>query len=197
VAAGSGRIGKRPSTHSRALRLAALSACADTVFPNNLRAGATPTRPAAAAVSADIERDRPAEVDGDEERAGMASATQDRIAALTQKMLRKKLFVVLTKPKAGPEKIAEVLPLHLEYMIGLEKQGLLFASGPLTEEGAEPRGDGLTILRAKNAAEARRLAEADPFSTHGLRTFEVREWTVMEGSLGLKVNLSDQSIEVA
>jgi len=127
----------------------------------------------------------------------MASATQDRIAALTQKMLRKKLFVVLTKPKAGPEKIAEVLPLHLEYMIGLERQGLLFASGPLTEEGAEPRGDGLTILRAKNAAEARRLAEADPFSTHGLRTFEVREWTVMEGSLGLKVNLSDQSIEVA
>jgi hypothetical protein len=32
---------------------------------------------------------------------------------------------------------------------------------------------------------------------HGLRTFDLREWTVMEGSLGLKVNLSDQSIEVA
>jgi len=25
----------------------------------------------------------------------------------------------------------------------------------------------------------------------------VREWTVMEGSLGLKVNFSDQSLEIA
>jgi hypothetical protein len=55
----------------------------------------------------------------------------------------------------------------------------------------------LTILRAANAQEARTLAEADPFVTNGLRTFELKEWTIMEGSLGLKVNLSDQSIEVA
>jgi hypothetical protein len=55
----------------------------------------------------------------------------------------------------------------------------------------------LTILRSNSAAEARRIAEADPFYVNGLRAFEVREWTVMEGSLSLKVNLSDQSIEVA
>jgi hypothetical protein len=38
---------------------------------------------------------------------------------------------------------------------------------------------------------------SSPFSAHGLRTFEVRQWTVMEGTLGLKVNLSDQSVVVA
>ena len=38
----------------------------------------------------------------------------------------------------------------------------------------------------------RAIAEADPLFTAGLRTFEVREWTVMEGSLVLKVNFSDQ-----
>jgi hypothetical protein len=30
-----------------------------------------------------------------------------------------------------------------------------------------------------------------------IRTFEVREWTVMEGSLGVRVNFSDQSLEIA
>jgi uncharacterized protein YciI len=91
-----------------------------------------------------------------------------------------------------------LLPAHLEYMIGLEKRGLLFASGPLSDGGAgSPNGAGLTILRAANAQEARALAEADPFVTKGLRTFELKEWIVMEGSIGLKVNLSDQSIEVA
>jgi uncharacterized protein len=127
----------------------------------------------------------------------MAPSTEDRIAELTGRMLRKKLYVVLTRATAGPDAIKAALPAHLEYMIGLEKAGALFASGPLTEPGGEPRGDGLTILRAASADEARRLAEADPFSVNGLRTFELREWTVMEGSLGLKVNMSDQSIEVA
>jgi uncharacterized protein YciI len=127
----------------------------------------------------------------------MAPSTEERIAELTRAMLRKKLYVVLTRATAAPEAIQAVLPAHLEYMIGLEKRGAVFASGPLTEPGGAPRGDGLTVLRAASAEEARRIADADPFSVNGLRTFELREWTVMEGSLGLKVNLSDQSIEVA
>ena len=40
------------------------------------------------------------------------------------------------------------------------------------------------------------LAEADPFVRNGLRSFELKEWTIMEGSLGLRVNLSDQTVEV-
>ena len=127
----------------------------------------------------------------------MTSATEERIRELTQGMLRKKLYVVLSTAKAGPDRIKDVLPRHLEYMIGLEKKGLVFASGPLTDEGGEPRGDGMTILRAASAEEARTIAAADPFFAHGLRTFEVREWTVMEGTLGLTVNFSDQSIQVA
>jgi uncharacterized protein YciI len=112
-------------------------------------------------------------------------------------MLRKKLYVVLSKGGAAPEQIAEHLPRHLEYMIGLEKEGVLFASGPLAEADGQVRGDGLTIVRAPSAQAARAIAEADPFVVHGLRSFELREWTVMEGSLGIKVNLSDQSLELA
>lgn len=127
----------------------------------------------------------------------MAASAEERIRQLTKAMLRKKLYVILSKGGATPEQIGALLPDHLEYMIGLEKKGAVFASGPLTVAAGKPVGDGLTILRAANEDEARKIASTDPFVVNGLRTFEVREWTVMEGSLGLKVNFSDQSLEIA
>jgi uncharacterized protein len=89
------------------------------------------------------------------------------------------------------------LPQHLEYMVGLEKSGVLFASGPLTAAAGSPAGDGLTILRAASADEAQAIASTDPFVVNKLRSFEVREWTLMEGSFGVKVNFSDQSLDIA
>jgi len=127
----------------------------------------------------------------------MAGSADERIRQLTQGMLRKKLYVVLSKGGATPEQLGAVLPDHLEYMIGLEKRGALFASGPLSTAPGQPIGDGLTILRASSVDEARQIASADPFVVNKVRTFEVREWTVMEGSLGVRVNFSDQSLEIA
>ena len=121
---------------------------------------------------------------------------EERVADLTRKMLRKKFYVVLSKPAVTPDKLQPFLSAHLEYMIGLEKRGHVFASGPLTDGEGPPSGQGLTVLRAKDANEARALAEADPFFINGLRSYELKEWTVMEGTLGLRVNLSDQTIEV-
>jgi uncharacterized protein YciI len=112
-------------------------------------------------------------------------------------MLRKKLFAVFSKGGATADQIAAVLPQHLEYMIGLEKNGVLFASGPLTATAGAPAGDGLTILRAASVDEARAIASADPFVVNKLRGFEVREWTLMEGSFGVTVNFSDQSLDIA
>jgi uncharacterized protein YciI len=127
----------------------------------------------------------------------MATSAEERIQQLTKGMLRKKLFVVLSKGNATPDQIGALLPQHLEFMIGLEKAGVLFASGPLTDAEGKTRGDGLTIVRAASTADARKIAEQDPFVVNKLRTFELREWTVMEGSLGIRINLSDQSLELA
>jgi len=126
----------------------------------------------------------------------MPSSAEERIRQLTKGMLRKKLFIILSKGGATPDQIGALLPQHLEYMIGLEKTGVLFASGPLADAEGKTRGDGLTIVRAASAADARKIAEQDPFVVNKLRTFELREWTVMEGSLGIKINLSDQSLEL-
>lgn len=124
----------------------------------------------------------------------MTASVDERIRELTQHMLRKTLYVVFAKGKASPDQLKQHLPAHLTYMISLEKEGVLFASGPLAEEGGTPRGDGMTILRSASAEEARTIAERDPFYVNGLRTFEVREWTLMEGALTLRVNFSDQTI---
>jgi uncharacterized protein YciI len=120
-----------------------------------------------------------------------------RVAELTQKMWKRKFYALLSQPSPTPEKLKPLLPAHLEYMISLEKSGVLFASGPLSDGKGPPTGAGLTILRVTGIDEARALAEADPFVLNGLRTFELKEWTIMEGTLGLRVNLSDQSVEVA
>jgi uncharacterized protein len=120
-----------------------------------------------------------------------------RIAELTQKMWRRKFFAVLSQPSPTPEKLKPLLQSHLEYMISLEKRGVLFASGPLSDGKGPPTGAGLTVLRVKDLDEARALADADPFVRNKLRTYELKEWTIMEGTLGLRVNLSDQSVEVA
>src|SRR5690606_37818755 len=115
---------------------------------------------------------------------------------LTARMLRKRLYVILSKGAATPDEIGAVLPEHLEYMIGLERKGALFASGPLSAVPGGPAGDGLTILRAADLEEARAIAETDPFVKRGLRTIDIREWTLMEGSFGVRVHFSDQSLAI-
>jgi uncharacterized protein len=39
--------------------------------------------------------------------------------------------------------------------------------------------------------------ECDPFVTKGLRGADLREWTLMEGSIGLTLNCSDRTIALA
>ena len=122
----------------------------------------------------------------------MSTTAEQDIQALTKNMLRRKLYVVLSRGKGAD--LRPYLAEHLRWMIGLEKEGKVFASGPF-DVGTS--GDGMTILRAGNAEEARAIAERDPFVVNGIRTYEIREWTLMEGSFGVTVNYSDRSIDIA
>jgi len=110
------------------------------------------------------------------------------IAELTRNMVRPKFFVVLSSGKGLD--LRPRLAEHLAYMIELERRGTLFASGPF---GDGRSGDGMTILRAADEAQARAVMLADPFVVHGLRTFTIMPWTVMEGSVTVTVSLSQGS----
>lgn len=117
----------------------------------------------------------------------MAEISQEA-AALLGKMLKLRLYLVFSHGKGQP--LEPLLAEHLQYMISLERQGKLFASGP---RGAPETGNGMTILRAADEDEARRLAEGDPFVRAGIRDYTIEPWTVMEGAFALSVHFSDGS----
>ena len=124
------------------------------------------------------------------------SELQDRINELTSRMLQRELYVVLTTPIKPMSEILPLLPDHLDYMIALEKRGILFASGPfLTGKDLLP-GAGMTILRAGSLEEAEAIAREDPLNKSGMRTFEVRTWQLNEGSFTVTINYSDKSYHV-
>ena len=79
---------------------------------------------------------------------------QEKPNELQARMLQKQFYVVLTTPLKPMSELATVLPEHLEYMIGLEKKGVLFASGPFLASEQVIPGRGMTILRASSLAEA-------------------------------------------
>jgi uncharacterized protein len=115
---------------------------------------------------------------------------------LMAKMLKKRLYAVIWKSFGEPELIKQNLAKHLQFMIGLEKRGVLFASGPFTPGGGALIGDGLTILRAVSLDEAKVFANSDPFVIAGARTYDIREWTLMEGSIGITLNFSDRGYKI-
>jgi uncharacterized protein YciI len=121
----------------------------------------------------------------------MPSAAQMKIAELLKGMLRLKLYVIFSHGKGLD--VTPYLADHLQYMVELEREGKLFASGPL---GDPSKADGMTIVRAADEEEARKIALKDPFVVHGIRTFKIMPWTVMEGSLSVTVNFSDQTAKI-
>jgi len=122
------------------------------------------------------------------------SDASERVRVLSARFLKLQLWVVLATTIVPLDQLLAAAPNHIVYMIDLEQRGLLFASGPLLDEQQRFAGRGLTILSAASRAEA--LAQADPFVQRGLRTIELHEWQVNEGSFSVTVHYSDQTYRV-
>ena len=108
--------------------------------------------------------------------------------------LAQRLYVILTEPVNGLEAVQAASDDHLAHQVALERSGQLFAAGPLlTDDGLGCRGEGMIIVRANSLEEARAIAERDPMHATGARTYRIRPWLLNEGSLTLRINLSDQT----
>src|SRR5277367_2566566 len=108
-------------------------------------------------------------------------------------MLKKKLWVVMTKAVAPPEAVKRHLKAHLKHQIALEKAGIMYGAGPATRPGATAALFGLIIIRAKDEADARRIADADPMHASGVRSYELYAWSLNEGRINVTLNFSDQT----
>jgi len=106
-------------------------------------------------------------------------------------MLHKRLYIIFSEPteKAGDRR--KIFHKHIAYQLEIERKGILFAAGPFVDAKGKPQGPGMIVVRAKNLAEATRIAEADPFHRQGYRRFRIQAWQVNEGGFNLRVKFSD------
>ena len=112
---------------------------------------------------------------------------------LRKRMLRKQLWVIMTRRVAPVEQMQRHIKAHLEHQISLEKQGIMYGAGPASVPGAAEASFGLIIIRAKDEAEARRIADSDPMHSEGVRQYELYQWSMNEGRLSITLDFSDQT----
>lgn len=112
-------------------------------------------------------------------------------------LLARDYWLIMSKPETGatPEAIDELVPDHVQWLLGLEQEHVLFLSGPLTSGSGVGPGSGMTVLRAVEEAQARQIAVQDPFVRAGLRTFEVYRWRLNEGSVSVRMSLGTGSYD--
>ena len=119
------------------------------------------------------------------------------VEELHARMLKKQLWVILTKAVAPPEEVKRHLKAHLEHQIALEKAGIMYGVGPATKPGETAAAFGLIIIRAKDETDARRIADSDPMHASGVRKYELYAWSLNEGHINVTLNFSDQMFSLA
>ena len=111
--------------------------------------------------------------------------------------IAKRLFLVFLLPteKVGDRDRARLD--HFKFVKRLEAEGRLFAAGPyVDEQTGKPTGEGLFIVRGESSDEVARIVSEDPFYTGGFRTFRIQPWMMNEGSLTVRLSLSERRVEL-
>ena len=95
-----------------------------------------------------------------------------------------------TKPELSPEAWDALHREHVTFLQELRDSGQLLVNGPFD-------GGGGFVFLSTDLAEARRIAERDPFVAAGLRDVEVHTWRCPPGALtfnreALYVDLPDK-----
>ena len=121
-------------------------------------------------------------------------AQETDIATLAASLANFEIWLIESTP-VKPEQFPEVIAEHLEYQFMLEREGIMFAAGPLIEGGDVGPGErpGLIAIRADSLEEATAIAEADPMHSSGTRTYSIRGWRINEGSINVTIKLSGQN----
>ena len=116
--------------------------------------------------------------------------TPKQVHELHDKMLHKRLYIIFSEPTENTGDRRKVFPKHIAYQLEIERKGILFAAGPFVNAKGKPQGPGMIVIRAKSMAEAKRVAEADPFHKLGFRKFRIQAWEVNEGGFNINVKFS-------
>lgn len=111
--------------------------------------------------------------------------------------LQKQLYVIFTTPTNGMGPVMENLEKHLAFQVALERDGIMFAAGPMWNDAeTEWNGEGIVVVRAASRKAAEEIAASDPMHASGARSYRVRPWMINEGSINLRLDLSSQKVTI-
>ena len=132
-------------------------------------------------------------------KAAVSAGPADRSPAgrkILDRVLGMPLYVIVTEPlrAAGGE---ERFLAHLKHQVGLERRGIMFGAGPLQDEDKDAPSRGMIVIRAKSFAEARRIADADPYHQAGARKYKLYRWNLNEGTMTFRVNYTGQTVKIS
>ena len=113
------------------------------------------------------------------------------------RLLGRDYWLILSTPVEGTDQdaIDSRVGEHVRWLLELERDDVLFLSGPLLSGPGTGPGSGATVIRATDADAARSVAAGDPFVRAGLRTFTVHRWRLNEGSIGVRISLGTATYE--
>ena len=113
------------------------------------------------------------------------------------RLLARDYWLIVSTPTAGTDKAAidAHVKEHVAWLLELERDDVLFVSGPLLSGPGTGPGSGATAIRAADEDAARRIAAGDPFVVAGLRTFTVHRWRLNEGSVCVRMSLGTGTYE--
>ncbi|HLQ35028.1 MAG TPA: YciI family protein [Chloroflexota bacterium] len=82
-------------------------------------------------------------------------------------------FLTQRRPLKPREEWTVTLDQHLVWMKQQHEAGNIIMSGPTPD-----RKIGMYLIRAKDRAEAERIASGDPYTVAGFTTFELIQWEI-------------------
>jgi uncharacterized protein len=113
------------------------------------------------------------------------------VPAELPRLLGRDYWLILSTPAVGTDQAAvdSCAGEHIRWLLGLERDDVLFLSGPLLSGPGTGPGSGVTVIRAADEDAAASIAARDPFVLAGLRTFTLHRWRLNEGSIGVRISL--------
>lgn len=130
----------------------------------------------------------------------MAEDAASRAAAIQGALSREQCYVLMMRanPAAPPlaPTAAEIRIAHHDYLLDLERRGILFGAGPFVDETGTRHGAGMIIVRAASRAEAEAIGYAEPYTAAGQRLMDFLPWQRNEGTVKLSLRFADGVLDI-
>lgn len=123
-----------------------------------------------------------------------------KVEAIQKSLVREQCWVCWMTPNddAPPMPLSkeEMRLVHHEYLLDLERRGILFGAGPFVDDKGHRHGAGMLIIRAPNRPAAEEIAFAEPYTKAGQRIMTLTPWQRNEGTLNLRLHFADGVLEI-